>query len=188
MTSTPPAPSLPPAPQPLTTRQGRVQSFPDLSQPPRVPRSSPPPPLHPTTLDNPKRSPISVPSPSLNRPHRRASFDAEDGHGAQQPGSQKGSPALGGVSPTTSTSTSPLLRGSGGLQSFSEKRRLGKGKEERHGRWERWKRRLRQLYGGPEFWVVVYSVFLLLTSVGNSIYFKKVTHTHRHSAKHRRAG
>ena len=45
--------------------------------------------------------------------------------------------------------------------------------------WEQWKKRLRQAVQGPQFWLVIYSIALLVTSVGNSLYFKKVdTLTH----------
>ncbi len=93
-----------------------------------------------------------------------------------------------------SNSNSPQRSQSPGTLSFSEKRKLAKeaakdaaakpAKQQRpHAptRWDSWRRWLQHSWAGlhalhetKAFWLCVYSAALLLTSVGNSIYFKKM--------------
>ena len=68
---------------------------------------------------------------------------------------------------------SPGLSRSTGFQAYGEKKRLAK-EAAREGRWERWRRAVREWMSGPAFWVAMYSAALLLSSVGNSLAFKKM--------------
>ena len=195
--SLPPSSSLFPSPHPTT-------AFSFLSSQPRAPITSPSPVQHVPqprfhSFEHNGAEDEEEEKPSSPQMMPAAAAGSTSPLLASQPQrSPEASP------PSSSSSLSPQRSRSPGTLSFSEKRKLGKeaakeaavggdtaggdlqpqpAPQQAHGtsRWHSWRRLLRQCWSGllswhesKAFWLCLYSVALLLTSVGNSIYFKKM--------------
>ena len=132
------------------------------------------------------------------RPHHVVTFSTSASPASSVPPRMSPSPSPG----TSPSGQSPLLGRSPGALSFSEKRKIAREQakaaasstssssssstaRDQHSSqhdgtastrvdWAVWRQRLTSWYHGSGFWLVLYSVLLLVTSVGNSISFKKM--------------